>query len=110
MIKVNKGSVEISGNGLQIMGEFSTLVHLLLEMKVESGTPEGVAKEMLRHNFETGLKSKKEIHEEAEKIKSEIHEEAEKIKSEIHMNAPEVSKAIADLLDSIFGGKPNADN
>ena len=99
MIKVNKGSVEISGNGLQIMGEFSTLVHLLLEMKVESGTPEGVAKEMLRHNFETGLKSKKEIHEEAEKNKSEIH-----------MNAPEVSKAIADLLDSIFGGKPNADN
>lgn len=99
MIKVNKGIVEISGNGLQIMSEFSTLVHSLLEMKVESGTPEGVAKEMLRHDFETGLKSKKEIHEEAEKIKSEIH-----------MNAPEVSKAIADLLDSIFGGKPNADN
>lgn len=99
MIKVNKGSVEISGNGLQIMSEFSTLVHSLLEMEVESGTPEGVAKEMLRHDFETGLKSKKEIHEEAEKIKSEIH-----------MNAPEVSKAIADLLDSIFGGKPNADN
>ena len=83
MIKVNKGSVEISGNGLQIMSEFSTLVHSLLEIKVESGTPEGVAKEMLRHDFETGLKSKKEIHEEAEKIKSEIH-----------MNAPEVSKAI----------------
>lgn len=99
MIKVNKGSVEISGNRLQIMSEFSTLVHSLLEMKVESGTPEGIAKEMLRHDFETGLKSKKEIHEEAEKIKSEIH-----------MNAPEVSKAIADLLDSIFGGKPNADN
>lgn len=99
MIKVNKGSVEISGNGLQIMGEFSTLVHLLLEMKVESGTPEGVAKDMLRHAFETGLKSEEEIHEEAEKIKSEIH-----------MNATEVSKAIADLLDSIFGGKPNADN
>ena len=99
MIKVNKGSVEISGNGLQIMSEFSTLVHSLLEMKVESGTPEGIAKEMLRHDFETGLKSKKEIHEEAEKIKSEIH-----------MNAPEVSKAIADLLDLIFGGKPNADN
>ena len=99
MIKVNKGSVEISGNGLQIMSEFSTLVHSLLEMKVESGTPEKIAKEMLRYDFETGLKSKEEIHEEAEKIKSEIH-----------MNAPEVSKAIADLLDSIFGGKPNADN
>lgn len=99
MIKVNKGSVEISGNGLQIMGEFSTLVHLLLEMKVESGTPEEIAKDMLRHAFETGLKSEEEIHEEAEKIKSEIH-----------MNATEVSKAIADLLDSIFGGKPNADN
>ena len=99
MIKVSNGNVQISGNGLQIMSEFSTLVHSLLEMKVESGTPEGIAKEMLRHDFETGLKSKKEIHEEAEKIKSEIH-----------MNATEVSKAIADLLDSIFGGKPNADN
>ena len=99
MINVNKGNVQISGNRLQISSEFSTLVHSLLEMKVESGTPEGVAKEMLRHDFEIGLKSKKEIHEEAEKIKSEIH-----------MNAPEVSKAIADLLDSIFGGKPNADN
>ena len=99
MIKVNKGNVEISGNGLQIMSEFSTLVHSILEMKVESGIPEEIAKEMLRHDFETGLKSKEEIHEEAEKIKSEIH-----------MNAPEVSKAIADLLDSIFGGKPNADN
>ena len=99
MIKVNKGNVQISGNVLQISDEFSMLVHLLLEMKVESGTPEGVAKEMLRHNFETGLKSKKEIHEEAEKNKSEIH-----------VNTLEMSKAISDLLDSIFGGKPNADN
>lgn len=97
MINVNKGNVQISGNVLQISSEFSTLVHSLLEMKMESGTPEEIAKEMLRHDFETGLKSKKEIHEEAEKIKSEIH-----------MNAPEVSKAIADLLDSIFGG--NADD
>lgn len=99
MIKVNKGSVEISGNGLQIMSEFSTLVHSLLEMKVESGTPEGIAKEMLRHDFETGLKSKEEIHKEAEAIKSEIH-----------MSGSEVSKAIADLLDSIFGGKSDDDN
>ena len=99
MIKVNKGSVEISGNGLQIMGEFSTLVHLLLEMKVESGTPEEIAKDMLRHAFETGLKSEEEIKKEADKIRSEIH-----------VNTPEMSKAISDLLDSIFGGKPNADN
>ena len=99
MIKVNKGNVQISGNGLQISDEFSMLVHSLLKMKMESGTPEEIAKDMLRHAFETGLKSEEEIHEEAEKIKSEIH-----------MNATEVSKAIADLLDSIFGGKPNADN
>ena len=99
MIKVNKGIVEISGNGLQIMSEFSTLVHSLLEIKVESGTPEEIAKEMLRYDFETGLKSEEEIHKEAEAIKSEIH-----------MSGSEVSKAIADLLDSIFGGKPNADN
>ena len=99
MINVNKGNVQISGNGLQISSEFSTLVHSLLEMKMESGTPEEIAKEMLRYDFETSLKSEEEIHKEAEAIKSEIH-----------MSGSEVSKAIADLLDSIFGGKPNADN
>lgn len=99
MINVNKGNVQISGNRLQISSEFSTLVHSLLEMKMESGTPEEIAKEMLRYDFETGLKSEEEIHKEAEAIKSEIH-----------MSGSEVSKAIADLLDSVFGGESNADN
>ena len=99
MIKIDGGNIEILGNGLRVTTEFSMLVHALLKMEVDSGIPEDIAKEMLRHDFETGLKSKKEIHEEAEKIKSEIH-----------MNAPEVSKAISDLLDSVFGGESNADN
>ena len=99
MIKVNKGNVQISGNGLQISDEFSMLVHSLLKMKMESGIPEDIAKKMLRQNFETGLKSEKEIKKESDKFKSEIH-----------MNAPEISKAIADLLDSIFGGKSDDDN
>ena len=99
MIKVNKGSVEISGNGLQITSEFSTLVYALLKMEVDSGIPEDIAKKMLRQDFETGLKSEKEIKKESDKFKSEIH-----------MNAPEISKAIADLLDSIFGGKSDDDN
>lgn len=99
MIKINKGNVQISGNGLQISSEFSMLVHSLLKMEMESGTPEEIAKDMLRHDFETGLKSEEEIHKEAEAIKSEIN-----------MSGSEVSKAIADLLDSIFGGKSDDDN
>lgn len=99
MIKVNKGNVQISGNVLQISDEFSMLVHLLLKMKMESGIPEEIAKDMLRHAFETGLKSEEEIKKEADKIRSEIH-----------VNTPEMSKAISDLLDSIFGGKSDADN
>mgnify|MGYP005791693735 CR=1 FL=1 len=99
MIKINKGNVQISGNGLQISSEFSMLVRSLLKMKMESGTPEEIAKDMIRHDFETGLKSEEEIHKEAEAIKSEIN-----------MSGSEVSKAIADLLDSIFGGKSDDDN
>lgn len=99
MINVNKGNVQISGNRLQTSSEFTTLVHSLLKMKMESGIPEEIAKDMLRHDFETGLKSEEEIHKEAEAIKSEIH-----------MSGSEVSKAIADLLDSIFGGKSDDDN
>jgi len=99
MIKVDGGNIEISGNGLRVTTEFSMLVHLLLKLEVDSGIPEDIAKKMLRQDFETGLKTEKEIKKEADKIRSEIH-----------VNAPEVSKAITDLLDSIFGGKPNADN
>ena len=99
MIKINKGNVQISGNGLHVTTEFSTLVYALLKMEVDSGIPEDIAKKMLRQDFETGLKSEKEIKKESDKFKSEIH-----------MNAPEISKAIADLLDSIFGGKSDDDN
>ena len=99
MIKVNKGSVEISGNGLQVTTEFSLLVHVLLKTEVDSGIPEDIAKKMLRQDFETGLKTEKEIKKEADKIRSEIH-----------VNTPEISKPISDLLDSIFGGNPNDDN
>lgn len=99
MIKVDRGNIEISGNGLQVTTEFSTLVYALLKMEVDSGIPEDIAKKMLRQDFETGLKSEKEIKKESDKFKSEIH-----------MNAPEISKAIGDLLDSIFGGKPDDNN
>ena len=99
MIKVDRGSVEISGNGLQIMSEFSTLVYALLKMEIDSGIPEEIAKKMIRQDFETGLKTEKEIKKEADKIRSENH-----------VNTPEISKAISDLLDSIFGGKSDDDN
>lgn len=99
MIKVDRGNIEISGNGLQVTTEFSTLVYALLKMEVDSGIPEDIAKKMLRQDFETGLKSEKEIKKESDKFKSEIH-----------MNAPEISKAIGDLLDSIFGGKSDDNN
>lgn len=99
MIKVDRGSVEISGNGLQIMDEFSTLVYALLKMEIDSGIPEEIAKKMIRQDFETGLKSEKEIKKESDKIKNEMH-----------MSAPEIPKAIDDLLDLIFGGKSNDNN
>ena len=99
MIKVDRGSVEISGKGLQIMSEFSKLVYALLKMEIDSGIPEEIAKKMIRQDFETGLKTEKEIKKEADKIRSENH-----------VNTPEISKAISDLLDSIFGGKSDDDN
>lgn len=99
MIKVDRGNIEISGNGLQVTTEFSTLVYALLKMEVDSGIPEDIAKKMLRQEFETGLKTEKEIKKEADKIRSENH-----------VNTPEISKAISDLLDSIFGGKSDDDN
>ena len=99
MIKVDGGNIEISGNGLRVTTEFSMLVHVLLKMEVDSGIPEDIAKKMLRQDFETGLKTEKEIKKEADEIKSEIH-----------MNTPEISKVISDLLDSIFGGKSDDDN
>lgn len=99
MIKIDGGNIEILGNGLRVTTEFSMLVHALLKMGVDSGIPEDIAKKMLRQDFETGLKTEKEIKKEADKIKSEIH-----------MNTPEISKAISDLLDSVFGGESNDDN
>lgn len=99
MIKVNKGDVQISGNGLQVSSEFSMLVHSLLKMKMESGMPEEIAKDVIKDAFETGLKSEEEIHKESEAIKSEIH-----------MYAPEISKAVAELTNAILGGKFDDDN
>ena len=99
MIKIDKGYVQISGNRIQVASEFTVLVHALLKMQVNSGIPEDIAKNMLRKYLETGLKSEKEIDKEADKIKSEIH-----------MNTPEISKAISDLLDEIFGGKFDDNN
>lgn len=99
MIKIDGGNIEISGNRLRVTTEFSMLVHMLLKIVVDSGIPEDIAKKMLRQEFETGLKTEKEIKKEADKIRSENH-----------VNTPEISKASSDLLDSIFGGKSDDDN
>lgn len=99
MIKIDGGNIEILGDGLRVTTEFSMLVHMLLKIVVDSGIPEDIAKKMLRQEFETGLKTEKEIKKEADKIRSENH-----------VNTPEISKAISDLLDSIFGGKSDDDN
>lgn len=99
MIKIDGGNIEILGDGLRVTTEFSMLVHMLLKIVVDSGIPEYIAKKMLRQEFETGLKTEKEIKKEADKIRSENH-----------VNTPEISKAISDLLDSIFGGKSDDDN
>lgn len=74
MIKCDGKTCCVSGIGVKIRSEFSTVVHATFTAMVESGVPSGLAKEMLKRDFEDGLKSKDD------------------------------SKRIDELIDLIFGG------
>lgn len=51
MIRCNGKTVQISGLGIMVKAEFSSIVHAMLEMHVDQGIPYETAKKMLRRDF-----------------------------------------------------------
>ena len=94
MIKCDGKTCCVSGIGIKIRSEFSTVVHATFTAMVESGVPSGLAKEMLKRDFEDGLKSKDELKKESEEMMEEIRKKPPE----------EISKRIDELIDLIFGG------
>ena len=94
MIKCDGKTCCVSGIGIKIRSEFSTVVHVTFTAMVESGIPSGLAKEMLKKDFEDGLKSKDELKKESEEMMEEIRKKPPE----------EISKRIDELIDMIFGG------
>lgn len=97
MIKCDGKTCCVSGIGIKIRSEFSTVVHATFTAMVESGIPSGLAKEMLKKDFEDGLKSKDELNKESEEMMEEIRKKTPE----------EISKRIDELIDLIFGGASN---
>ena len=98
MIKCDGKTCCVSGIGIKIRSEFSVVVHTTFTAMVESGIPSGLAKEMLKEDFEDGLKSEDDLKKEAEEMMDEIKKKP----------SEEISKSIDELIDLIFGG--NADD
>ena len=94
MIKCDGKTCCVSGIGIKIRSEFSTVVHATFTAMVESGIPSGLAKEMLKKDFEDGLKSKDELKKESEEMMEGIRKKPQE----------EISKRIDELIDLIFGG------
>lgn len=94
MIKCDGKTCCVSGIGIKIRSEFSTVVHATFTAMVESGIPSGLAKEMLKKDFEDGLKSKDELNKESEEMMEGIRKKPQE----------EISKRIDELIDLIFGG------
>lgn len=61
MIKYDKGMVEISGKGTEILAEYAVLTFRIKEMFVKDGCEEKEVDELLRDSFERGILSKEEI-------------------------------------------------
>ena len=64
MIKYDKGMVEISGKGTEILAEYAVLTFRIKEMFVKDGGEEEEVKEQLRHSFEHGLMNEEELDKE----------------------------------------------
>ena len=92
MIKCDGKTCCVSGIGIKIRSEFSTVVHATFTEMVESGIPSGLAKEMLKKDFEYGLKSKDKLNKESEEMMEEIRKKTPE----------EISKRIDELIDLIF--------
>lgn len=61
MIKFDKGLVEISGKGIDILSEYAAITHEIKKMFVKDGGKEEEVNEQLRKVFERGLLSEEEL-------------------------------------------------
>lgn len=64
MIKFDKGLVEISGKGIDILAEYAVITYRIKEMFMKDGGKEEEVKEQLRHSFEHGLMNEEELDKE----------------------------------------------
>lgn len=68
MIKANKKKVQIKGNPVALMAEFSHIVKALKEAMVKSGIGEEAVKGILDRAFRLGTMSEDEVREEAMRV------------------------------------------
>ena len=64
MIKLEKGLVNISGKGIDLLSEYAVITHEIKDMFVKNGGEEEEVKEKLRHSFEYGLMNEEELDKE----------------------------------------------
>lgn len=64
MIKFDKGLVEISGKGIDILAEYAVITYRIKEMFMKDGGKEEEVKEQLRHSFDHGLMNEEELDKE----------------------------------------------
>lgn len=64
MIKFDKGLVEISGKGIDILAEYAVITYRIKEMFMKDGGKEEEVNEQLRHSFEHGLMNEEELDKE----------------------------------------------
>lgn len=61
MIKFEKGLVNISGKGIDILAEYAVITYRIKEMFMKDGGKEEEVNEQLREVFEQGLLSEEEL-------------------------------------------------
>lgn len=76
MIKCTEASIEIEGDGLELLTELSVIVHGLYLKMSEIGGKETV-KKLIREQVEMGMKSEKELMKDIKDLINEMMEEDE---------------------------------
>lgn len=98
MIKFDKGSVQISGKGVDILAEYATITHKIKDMFMQDGEKEEEVNKQLREVFERGLMSEEELDKQLEEAMGEA------------MKNPELAAMlVAAGLSSLFGQKDKED-
>ena len=98
MIKADKGTVHLEGNGMMIHAELAAIVNGVKDSIIDSGISPDASDEIILGIVEIGLKSKEEIAKEAEEIKKNNDDIREKIGSMLH-----------EIVDSILGSSRKDD-